>query len=497
MLNVISYLRRILQLLPEGHEMRPTFTSALETMKKEYAAFHPRRKKRVLVFSNVRSSEDARLQTRPDDVLVFINKAVPAAYYKETAADAKILYRRSDKEEYGSPVEFLDDRLVYGEGGIPKEFLDSIKKEYDWDYYIEPGKTRCATTGFMVVKYMEHLYPDREVVLVNFGYDVKCSTYRCPWHNWKYEAEQLKKFKHLYTTEKVTSSGDGKKRLYYELSGWLGDNVYGSAVIENIVNSGKFLVNVETTHKVLWENCPHIDRSITRENADLIVRQRNLYNWENDTPHIIEGVTARVSHDTGVEIPVVTRIPKVYMELPSERLIDKPYVLINTGWQGSAETKKWARSYWLQLLDSCPDLTFVQFGQKRNHATPLPGAINMIDKTSIQDLARLVRDAACVISPPSGVIHLAAAFGTPFISLAGGREPASLVNYPGGVVLSSCGQLECCQKGGCHRNHFTGEKCCADPVQCPGDTIPTGKCMTLITPEEVKQNLVKILQERQ
>ena len=488
--HIITCLKRIIERLPADHELQGVFKNALASLKKECL------RQRVLIFSNVRYPEEKRLKTRPDDILVFLNKAATAAYYKEDKVQQKLCYRRSSNDSYGTDVDFCENRFVFGDDGIPKDFLDSLKTEYDWDYYIEPGKTRCATTGFMVVKYMENLFPDREIVLVNFGYEVKNSTYRCPWHNWLYEAEQLKKFKHIYTTNLATTGEDGRKRLLYELSGWMGDNVYGTAVVENIVNSGKFLVNVESNHKALWENCPHLDRSITRENADLIVRQRNLYNWENGTPHIIEGVTARVSHDTGVQIPVATKIPKVYMDLPGERLIEQPYILINTGWQGSAETKKWARSYWLQLLDSCPDLTFVQFGQKRNHATPLPGAVNMIDKTSIQDLARLVRDAACVISPPSGVIHLAGAFGTPFISLAGGREPASLVNYPGGVVLSSCGQLECCKAGGCHRNHFTGEKCCAEPVQCPGDTIPTGKCMTLITPEEVKQNLVKILQER-
>ena len=450
----------------------------------------------MLVFSNVQYPESRKLATLPGDVLVFLNKGATAHYYKDGPAQQKICYRRSKDESYGKDLDFCENRFVFGENGIPKEFLAELKKSYNWDYYIEPGKTRCATTGYMVVKYLEHLYPDREIVLVNFGYDVKHSTYRCPWHNWQFEAEELKKFRHINTAELSTAAEDGKKRLLYQLSGWLGDNVYGSAVVENIVKSGKFLVNVETNHKALWENCPHLDRSITRENADLIVRQRNLYNWETGTPHIIEGVTARISLDTGVQIPVETKRPVCYMELPPERLIEKPYVLINTGWQGSAETKKWARSYWLQLLDSCPEVTFVQFGQKRNHATPLPGAVDMIDKTSIQDLARLVRDAQCVISPPSGITHLAGAFGTPFISLAGGREPASLVTYPGGVVLSSCGQLECCKTGGCHRNHFTGEKCGAEPVQCPGDTLPTGKCMTLITPEEVLQNLLKLLQEQ-
>ena len=38
-------------------------------------------------------------------------------------------------------------------------------------------------------------------LLVNFGFEVQKSTYRCPWHNWKFEAEQLKTYNHIYLEE--------------------------------------------------------------------------------------------------------------------------------------------------------------------------------------------------------------------------------------------------------------------------------------------------------
>ena len=57
------------------------------------------------------------------------------------------------------------------------------------------------TTGYMVTKWMQQLYPDKEIYLVNFGYEVQKSTYRCPWHNWKFEAEQLAGFKHIFLEE--------------------------------------------------------------------------------------------------------------------------------------------------------------------------------------------------------------------------------------------------------------------------------------------------------
>lgn len=89
---------------------------------------------------------------------------------------------------------------------IPKDLMTKIKKEYNWDYDIEKGKSKGTTTGYMAVKYIENLYPNQEITLVNFGYEVKKSSYRCPWHNWKFENEVLSKFPHIYTAIKEEHS---------------------------------------------------------------------------------------------------------------------------------------------------------------------------------------------------------------------------------------------------------------------------------------------------
>ena len=79
--------------------------------------------------------------------------------------------------------------------------MDKIKKGYNWDFDIEKGKVKCCTTGYMCVKWLEETHPTEEIILVNFGYEVKNSTYRCPWHNWKFENEDLAKYKHIYTAD--------------------------------------------------------------------------------------------------------------------------------------------------------------------------------------------------------------------------------------------------------------------------------------------------------
>lgn len=448
---------------------------------------------KIWIISNCDYNEDKTIPVSKNDILIFINKAKSLHFYKKYLH--KAVFHRYQEESYGNEEDksaehyycFKTKKGVF----IPNDIIDEINKNYDWNYEIEENKKKSATTGYLVVKYLEKTFPNANLILVNFGFDVKESSYRCPWHNWEFEDKELEKFEHFYTNKKPTNKD--KKRIFYELSGWMGDNVYASAVVENIVNTGKFSVNVSTPHTELWENCPNIDKTITRENSDLIIKQHNLYDWNNKTPHIIEGVTDRVSRDVGFKIPVVSKVPKIYMELNEERIIEKPYVLINTGWQNSAETKRWSQLYWKQLIDSCQNIVFVQFGQSKNHAIPIEGAINMIDKTDIHDLARLVRDADCVISPPSGVLHIAGAFGIPYINLSGGREPASLINYSCGTAISTCGKLECCKNGGCHKNHFSGNNACEKFVKLDGDKLEIGNCMSMITPEIVKEHIFKIL----
>lgn len=451
----------------------------------------------IWIFSNVPFAAGNAPQVAEDDLLVFLNKAANIEHYRSHFR--KVVYHRSPEECYGAEVMGCVNRYVFsaGKASLPGGFIDELKKTYDWDYEIEAGKTKCMTTGYMVAMFMRHEYPDEEIVLVNFGFEVKNSTYRCPWHNWRFEDKALAEFRHVYTAgEDVKRHTDTivyRKKVFYELSGWLGDNVYASAVTMNIVGAG-FAINVsENGHGDIWKKCPFLDRKITQENADIVIRQRYLYPWDLHCKHIIDGVTAAAAYDLNADIPFRIRRPRIWTELPEARLMKNPYVVINTGWQNSAPTKKWSRENWEKLVALCPDVAFVQMGESKNHAEPIPGAIDMIDKTELADLLRLIRDAACVVSPPSGAIHIAGAYRTPNIMLSGGREPATLAAYPETVAFSACGGIrECCMSSGCHRNKFgTGDKECG--TFRDGADGPTAQCMLDITPEAVAEALREVL----
>lgn len=170
-------------------------------------------RKKVYVISNVAYDRKDRLQVDKDDILVFLNKAASLDYYE--GHEHRYVYRRKPAEEYGEERLCVRNRYVFDAGdlGIPGDFLRALRAAYDWNYPIEEGKVKSATTGYMVAKYMAFKYPDREVVLVNFGYSVAKSTYRCPWHNWRFEAHDLAKFRHVFTTA-VRDDGAAQEALY-------------------------------------------------------------------------------------------------------------------------------------------------------------------------------------------------------------------------------------------------------------------------------------------
>ena len=449
----------------------------------------------IYVFTNVEYPESRKINPAKEDLLVFLNKAASVSYYPEHRK--KMVIRRADEpSHYGEAVPGCRNMVVFGDeksDRIPPGFIRKLKDTYDWNYPIDDGKCRCATTGYMAVKYLEAVHPGEKIVLVNFGYDVKKSTYRCPWHNWKFEAKELSKFEHIYTAD--TADRSGILKVLMRTPPWLGDNIYTSAVVENLVATGKIAVNVDSHCTDLWGNCRILDRSITEQTADFIVAACNEFPWSKNTPHIIEGTTRHISDAVSVPVPIRFRDPVIYADLPEGRRFPDPYVVINPGWQNSAPTKKWLRKNWKKLVSLCPDVKFVLIGQSANHAEPMEGCVNLIDKTSRIELIRLVRDASCVISPPSGVIHIAAAFHVPFVSLAGGREPESLAHYPCGVTLSTVGTLDCCRNGGCRCRGFEGEDRVCRNVHTDETGDKMGACMERLTPEVVCELMYKLMRK--
>ena len=158
----------------------------------------------VWVVSNCDYPSNKLVPAGSNDIIVFINKAKSLDFYNHRSI---AVFHRSPEESYGDDKNKKASHFYCFKGKrddvqyIAPVAIKEIKTAYDWNYSIEEGKVKSATTGYMVVKFLDRVLPNSKIILVNFGYKVEKSSYRCPWHNWKFEAKELEKYTHFYTAE--------------------------------------------------------------------------------------------------------------------------------------------------------------------------------------------------------------------------------------------------------------------------------------------------------
>ena len=159
--------------------------------------------KRIFIFSNVTYPKENALQLESGDIATFLNRSRSIKYYRDHKN--KVVVHRSPERSYGDPVPEARNLYVFG-GKIklktnvfPERITKNISSEYNYNYSVPEGKVKCPTTGFYAALFFEKIFPNGKIFLVNFGNDVKNSSYRYPGHNWEWENKELSRFEHIYT----------------------------------------------------------------------------------------------------------------------------------------------------------------------------------------------------------------------------------------------------------------------------------------------------------
>lgn len=139
--------------------------------------------------------------------------------------------------------------------------------------------------------------------------------------------------------------------------------------------------------------------------------------------------------------------------------INRPYVVLapGTNWP----TKCWPTSHYAGLADKFFDMPIIPViiggpGDKhlaqeiisRTHVPP----IDLTSKTSLKQLAYLIKHACAFIGGDTGPMHLAIALGTPVITMFGPTDPKRNGPYHGNnVVLRPPGDCTSCWGRSCSR----------------------------------------------
>lgn len=278
-----------------------------------------------------------------------------------------------------------------------------------------------------------------------------------------------------------------------------------------------------TSCREVWDNNPHVFRHYKTAKTDLGTvfffdnKQVNvieahygdrLSKSNNQTTHFASIYTEDVEKKVGKKLPYYT-YPELYLsdqekEKPPHDL-PKKYWVLNAGGKKDFTTKWWPHAHAAKLVKIAKDVQFVQIGNLNDAHFPIPGAINLIGKTTLRELFSIIYHSSGVVTPISAPMHIAAALTRelpqtkPCIVLAGGREPPTMIQYPGQKVLSTLGDFKCCAKQGCWKNrvlplkvNISDEKLNKTLCELPFEVEPErhyASCMASITPEKVLQEI--------
>jgi ADP-heptose:LPS heptosyltransferase len=316
-----------------------------------------------------------------------------------------------------------------------------------------------------------------------------------------------------------------------------GDILVMSAAIRDLhlKYPNKFITGVDTPCNQLFENNPYITWDLDRNAPDVEFMRLDydiIHNSNQAMYHFIHGYHFDLEKKLGVSLPeihykedggvnhdyrafkphiVLSDDEKSWMSQISEITgKDTPFWIVVNGGKYDFTAKWWDPHRMQKVVENFPDVTFVQVGQKDHFHPELKGdnIINLVGKTDLRQMVRLMYHADGCICPVTFLMHLSAAVETkggrplerPCIVMGGGREPQQWEGYPSHRYLSTTGCLPCCDRGGCWKSRVEplgdrdekDENLCERPITTPeGVTIP--QCMDMITAGDVSRELSKYL----
>lgn len=151
-----------------------------------------------------------------------------------------------------------------------------------------------------------------------------------------------------------------------------------------------------------------------------------------DGVHELDKHTAIAKAITGKELNSIFTLP---IEALPHYQVPTSTVMAFVG--GSTADKRWPEENWLSLLRQYPSSRFIICGLSKEVSASfiesidcLPNTQNWLDKTTLPQLAGLVKAVSLVISGDTSAAHFAAALRTPAIVLYNGHRYGSFLPYP-------------------------------------------------------------------
>ncbi len=267
-----------------------------------------------------------------------------------------------------------------------------------------------------------------------------------------------------------------------------GDIIMLSAAVRDLHRShpGKFSTSLRTSAAAIWDFNPNV--SVHHgEDCDIDIScEYPLIHYSNTGPwHFIHGFIQNLSDKLALKINPTEFKGDIHLSVLEKKWMSQvqeitripiPFWIISAGGKFDYTAKWWPAERYQQVVDHFAGrIFFVQVGEESHHHPPLRGTLNLIGKTNLRQMIRLMHHAQGVLCSVTMHMHLAAAVpvrcgmpqNRPCVVVAGAREPAQWEAYPHHQYLHTNGTLSCCEQGGCWKARVVplGD---LDHKDCPG-----------------------------
>lgn len=292
-----------------------------------------------------------------------------------------------------------------------------------------------------------------------------------------------------------------------------GDIMTLTVAIESLHNQypGKYLTGVNTLHQEIFHNNPWITKMREDKTVEVINMEYSSIHKSNSTAtSFINGYTEFLAQKLQISIVPIANHPVLYLEDKEKEWISQvqeivgkkiPFWIVNAGIKTDFTNKSWPVEYYQEVVDKTKDrIQWVQIGSQHDTHPTLKNVINLVGKTSLRELIRLVWHASGGLGPVTLLQHVCAAWERPYMCLVGGREPLQWIQYPVQTTFHTLGQFDCCKTQACWKSRVVKQgrvddeknhSLCELPVL--GMSRASPRCMVSITPTEVSTVIRKYL----
>lgn len=232
--------------------------------------------------------------------------------------------------------------------------------------------------------------------------------------------------------------------MIIEVTGGMGDDVAATAIVREYKRQRPAeIVQVVSARPEIWRFNPYVNWGSTLGAGDQV-------NLRMDSTSRSGGNAAH-RHAQKLGIQIADDTPEIFLTVPEREACEVPRpgkligIDVGTGW----ESKRWPYERWYQVVEAlrAEGWDVVELGGKRNRVKgeegrPLPATFSLFDKCSIRETAAWLSHCTLFLGHDSGLMHLAAAVGTPQVIVFGLTKWYEYAYYNATPVFpySDCGQ---------------------------------------------------------